>query len=73
MDYMSSFPSTKHGHDFVFVVVDRFSKMDILAPCKNTITTKAIASLLLEHVWVHFGLPHTIVSYCDNRFLSVRY
>jgi hypothetical protein len=27
MDYMSSLPSTKHGNDCVFMVVDRFSKM----------------------------------------------
>jgi hypothetical protein len=31
MYYMSGFPSTKHGHDCVFVVIDRFSKMVILA------------------------------------------
>jgi hypothetical protein len=30
MNYMSGIPSTKHGNDFVFVVVDRLSKMNIL-------------------------------------------
>jgi hypothetical protein len=40
MDYMSGLPSTKHGNDCVFVVVDRFSKMEILAPCKKSITTR---------------------------------
>jgi hypothetical protein len=37
MDYMSSLSSTKRGNDCVFVVVDRFSNMAILATCKKSI------------------------------------
>jgi hypothetical protein len=70
MDYMSGFPSTKHGNNCVFVVVDWFSKMAILAPCKKSITTEATAKLFFECVWVHFGIPWTIISDRDNRFLS---
>ena len=45
MDYMSGLPSTKHGNDCVFVVVDRFSKMAIMAAYKKNITTEATAKL----------------------------
>jgi hypothetical protein len=62
MDYMSGLPSTKRGNDYVFVVVDRFSKMVILVACKKSITTEATAKLFFERVWVHFGIPQTIVS-----------
>jgi hypothetical protein len=48
MDYMSGLPSTKRGNDCVFVVVDRFSKMVILAACKKNITTEATAKLFFE-------------------------
>jgi hypothetical protein len=48
MDYMSSLPSTKHGNDYVFVVVDRFLKMSIMMACKKNITTEAIAKLFFE-------------------------
>ena len=57
MDYMSGLPPTKHGNDYVFVVVDRFSKMAILTACKKNITVEAATKLFFEHVWVHFGLP----------------
>ena len=61
MDYMSSLPSTKQGNDYVFVVVDRFSKMEIIDACKKRITTEVTAKIFFERVWVHFGLPQTIV------------
>jgi hypothetical protein len=70
MDYMSGLPSTKRGNDYVFVIVDRFSKMAILVAVKKNITTKATAKLFFERVWVHFGIPKPIVSDRDNQFLS---
>jgi hypothetical protein len=70
MDYMSCLPSTKQGNDCVFVVVDRFLKMVILTACKKSITTSYTAKLFVERVWVHFGIPQTIISDRDNRFLN---
>jgi hypothetical protein len=50
MDYMSGLPSTKCGNDYVFVVVDRFSKMVILVACKKSIIAEATTKLFFE--WV---------------------
>jgi hypothetical protein len=69
MDHMYGLPSTKHGNDCVFLVVDQFSKMVVLAPYKNSIITEATTKLFFERVWVHFGLPRTIISDQDIRFL----
>jgi hypothetical protein len=69
MDYMSGLPSTKQGNDYDFVVVDCFSKMVILVACKKSITTEDTAKLFFEWIWVHFGLPQTIVSDRDIQFL----
>jgi hypothetical protein len=44
------------------VVVDRFSKMAILVAYKKSITAEATTNLFFEQVWVHFGIPQTIVS-----------
>ena len=70
MDYMFGLPTTKRGNDCVFVVVDRFSKMAILTACKKTITAEATTKLFFERAWIHFGLPQTIISDRDSRFLS---
>jgi hypothetical protein len=70
MDYMSGLLSTKQGNDYVFVVVDRFSKMAILTACKKNVTAANTAKLFFERVWVHFGIPQTIISDRDSRFLS---
>ena len=70
MDYMSILPSTKHGNHCVFMVVNRFSKMEVLTPCKKTIIAKTTTILFFEHVWVHFGLPRTIIANPYSSFLS---
>jgi hypothetical protein len=57
MDYMSSLMSTKQCNDCVFVVVNRFSKMDILTTCKKNIATADIVKLFFEQVWIYFGIP----------------
>ena len=70
MDYMSGLPSTKRGNDCVFVVVDLFSKMAIMVARKKSITTEATAKLFFERIWVHFGIPQTVVSDRDSQFLN---
>jgi hypothetical protein len=70
MDYMSSLSSTKQGNDYVFVVVDQFLKMAILTAYKKNITTVDTANIFFERVWVHFVIPHTIISNRDNKFLN---
>jgi hypothetical protein len=67
---MSDLPSTKNDNEFVFVVIDRFSKMSIMMAWKKNITVEATPKLFFEQVWVHFGIPQSIISDRDNRVLS---
>jgi hypothetical protein len=70
MDYMLGLSLTKHGNKCVFVVVDQFSKMTILAPYKKSMTVKVTFKLFFEHVWVHFGIPWTIILDRDTMFFD---
>ena len=57
MDYMLGLPSTKHDNDYVFMIVDKFSKMAIMVACKNNIIAEATANIFFERLWVNFGIP----------------
>ena len=70
MEYMLGIPSTKRGNDRAFVVVDLFYKMVILVACKKRIIMEAISKIFFERVWVHFGIPQTIISNWDSWFLN---
>jgi hypothetical protein len=44
--------------------------MAILVACEKSIIVEATAKIFFERVWVHFGLPQTIVSDRDSQFLN---
>ena len=70
MDFVGGLPKSRKGHDYLYVVVDRFSNMCILTPCNKQVTAEQIAKLFFQNVWVHFGLPTSIVSDRDSRFVG---
>lgn len=60
MDFVGGFPKTLKGNDHLSVVVDRFSKIVVLMPCKKMMTGKEVAKHFFENVWKIFGLPKSI-------------
>jgi hypothetical protein len=69
MDFVTGLPWSE-GYDAIWVVVDRFTKMRHLVPCRTTTDASQLAEMFIDRIWRYHGLPNSIVSDRGPQFAS---
>lgn len=69
MDFVGPFPES-NGFDYLLLVIDRLSSMVHLVPTNTTAKATDIAWLFMREIVRLHGLPHSIVSDRDRKFIS---
>ena len=68
-DFITDLPLS-HGFDAILMVIDWFSKEVELIPCTKTCLALDMAKLFMHNVWMHHGLPHSIISDQGPQFAT---
>ena len=71
MDFITELPKSSRGNDAIMTVVDRATKMTHFIATKTDISAPEVAELFRDHVWKTHGVPRSIVSDRDTRFVSI--
>ncbi|GJV17871.1 putative reverse transcriptase domain-containing protein [Tanacetum coccineum] len=70
MDFVTELPRTSSDHDTIWVIFDRLTKSAHFLPMKETDSMEKLTRLYLKEVVSRHGVPVSIISDRDSRFIS---
>ena len=70
MDLITQLPKTPRGCDAIVTFTDRLSKRILVAATTTDVDAPGVARVFFDTVFRHHGLPTTIISDRDPRFIS---
>ena len=71
VDFITGLPKATSDYDAIMVVIDRATKMLHLTALNSTATAQDVAVLFVQHTWKLHGVPRSIVSDRDSKFISL--
>jgi hypothetical protein len=69
MDFIVGLPSTSHGYNSIWVIVDRLTKLAHFIHVVTTYSVQQCAELYMSHSVCYYVIPKTIIS--DGGSFSV--
>jgi len=70
MDFIVGLPRTQKGHDAIWVIVDRLTKVAHFIPVKTTFTVSKLAELYIDSILKLHRTPRSIVSDRGPQFTA---
>ena len=70
MDFVSGFPHTARGHNAVWVIFYRLTKSSHFLGMKTTDKSKTLSQLYIREIVRLLGVPLSIVSDRNSRFVA---
>ncbi|KAI3815282.1 hypothetical protein L1987_14944 [Smallanthus sonchifolius] len=70
MDFITKLPRTSHGHDAIWVIVDRLTKSAHFLPIREDYKMEKLARIYINEIVVRHGILLSIISDRDSMFTS---